>query len=177
MSEPGQTGLLQRAADGDGDAARRLIDETGPVIYGYVFVRVGGNQAVAEDIVQDTFLEAIRSAESFRGESALSTWMCTIARRRLARHYEQERRHEQARSRLSVVSPAVTGPIEVDEQDLVARALGALSAVHRQVLVLKYLDDLTVAAIAEQLGRTRVQVQSLLQRARAALKEQLEVAT
>ena len=45
--------------------------------------------------------------------------------------------------------------------------------MHRQVLVLKYLDDRSVEQIAEELGRTRVQVQSMLQRARAGLREEL----
>jgi len=50
------------------------------------------------------------------------------------------------------------------------RALGRLSVVHRQVLVLKYLDDWTVGQIAREIGRTEVQVQSLLQRARDGLR-------
>ena len=65
---------------------------------------------------------------------------------------------------------------EVAERDAVIRALGRLSADHRQVLVLKYLDGLPVMDIAEQIGRSRVQVQSLLQRARDALRVELEAA-
>src|SRR5205823_2137128 len=84
--------LLAGAAEGRGDAVRTLLDEAGPVVYGFVFARVGGQADVAEDIVQDTFVEAMRSASGFRGEAALTTWLCTIARRRLARHYDRERR-------------------------------------------------------------------------------------
>lgn len=165
--------LLLRAAAGDRDAVRRLLDEAGPVVYGFVFARLGGKAAVAEDIVQETFLEAVRSARGFRGEAALTTWLCTIARRRLARHYEGERRQEVARSSLSVV-PDDAEPMSFDDRDVIVRALGSLSALHRQVLVLKYLDDRSVGEIASELGRTRVQVQSLLQRARDGLRRQLE---
>ena len=56
------------------------------------------------------------------------------------------------------------------------RALGRLSPDHRQVLVLRYLDGLPVGDVAERLGRSRVQVQSLLQRARNALRVELEAA-
>jgi RNA polymerase sigma factor (sigma-70 family) len=52
-------------------------------------------------------------------------------------------------------------------------ALGRLPVLHRQVLVLKYLDGRSVEEIAEELGRGRVQVQSLLQRARHGLRRQL----
>lgn len=170
--------LLLQAAAGERDAVRRLLDEAGPVVYGFVFARVGGNAGVAEDIVQETFVEAVRSAAGFRGDSALTTWLCTIARRRLARHYEGERRQDVARSSLTLVadgSGAEPGRAhEVDDRDALVRALGALSALHRQVLVLKYLDDRSVGEIADELGRSRVQVQSLLQRARDSLRRQLE---
>src|SRR5687767_13133135 len=88
--------LLQRAADGDHDAARQLVDEAGPVVFGFVLARVGGDRSVADDLVQDTFVEALRGAATFRGDSAVSTWMCAIARRRVARWYEAERRRDAA---------------------------------------------------------------------------------
>ena len=166
--------LLLRASAGDRDAVRHLLDDIGPVLYGFVFARVGGNAAVAEDIVQETLLEAVRSAAGFRGDAALTTWLCTIARRRLARHYEGERRQEVARSSLSLVRTEGGAATTVDDRDALVRALGALSALHRQVLVLKYLDDRSVGEIAIELGRTRVQVQSLLQRAREGLRRHLE---
>lgn len=172
-------GWLRAAATGDPAAVRRLLDEAGPVLYGYVFARVGGDEEAAADIVQDTFLEAMRSASSFRGDSAVTTWLCSIASRRLARHYEAERRQSEARRGLAAVpDPDVVEESDlVAERDLVVRALGRLSVVHRQVLVMKYLDGRAVAEIASELDRTRVQVQSLLQRARDALRAELEVAT
>ena len=163
--------LLARAAAGEQAAVRELLDSVGPVVYGYVYARVGGNDTVAEDVVQETFVEAVRSAATFRGESALSTWMCTIARRRLARHFEHERRQEVARRGLTVV-PAEDMP-SFEDRDEVVRALGRLTPLHRQVLVLKYLDQRSVEEIAQELGRTAVQVQSLLQRARDGLRREL----
>ena len=171
--------LLTSAAAGDPSAVRRLLDETGPTVYGFVFARVGGDETVAEDVVQETFLEAVKSAASFRGDAALSTWLCAIARRRVARHFETERRRAVAESGLHLVTGVddatgqTTEDVVADREEVIA-ALGALSPLHRQVLVLKYLDGLTVVAIAEEVRRTRVQVQSLLQRARHALKTELE---
>lgn len=173
--------LLLGAVGGDAAAVRRVLDEAGPVVFGYVLARVGGDRAAADDIVQDTFVEAMRSAHTFRGESALATWLCAIARRRVARHFEAERRQSQARAELEPVAsggPAGAGAdlvLEVDDQDELVRALGRLPVLHRQVLVLKYLDGLAVSEIAADLGRTAVQVQSLLQRARDGLRRQLQV--
>jgi RNA polymerase sigma-70 factor (ECF subfamily) len=167
--------LLRAAAAGEPAAVRELLDTVGPVVYGFVFARVGGDEAAAEDIVQETFVEAIRSAATFRGDAALSSWCCAIARRRLARHYESERRAAVVRSGLHAVPAAVpAATADVERRDEMVRALGRLPSLHRQVLVLKYLDDLSVAEIAGQLGRTPVQVQSLLQRARDGLRGELE---
>jgi RNA polymerase sigma-70 factor (ECF subfamily) len=172
---------LVRAAAGDPEAVRLLLDTAGPVVYGYVIARVGGRRSVADDLVQDTFLEAMRSAHTFRGESLVTTWLCAIARRRIARHFEAERRHAVADGELARDAAPWrpgSGSLDdeaavVDQRDEVVRALGRLPVLHRQVLVRKYLDDCPVAEIADELGRTTVQVQSLLQRARTALRREL----
>jgi RNA polymerase sigma-70 factor (ECF subfamily) len=62
---------------------------------------------------------------------------------------------------------------EVDRRDEVLAALARLPVLHRQVLVLKYLDGCSVEEISEALGKSRVQCQSLLQRAREGLRREL----
>lgn len=178
--DSGERELLLAATGAEPAAVRWLLDEVAPVVYGFVFPRVGGDQAAAEDILQETLLEAVRSAGGFRAESALSTWMCTIARRRLARHYEAERRSELTRQSLQLVKAASSAEesaaeADYERQDEVVRALGQLPALQRQVLVLKYIEDLSVQEIAVQVKKSRVQVQSLLQRGREGLRRQLTV--
>lgn len=170
--------LLARVAAGEPAAVRQLLDGPGAILYGFVFARVGGDAAVTEDIVQETLMEAVKGAKGFRGDAALSTWLCAIARRRLARHYEKERKQEVARSGLALVEPDDSAEddslAELVDRDVVVRALGRLPVLHRQVLVLKYLDDKSVAEVAKEVGRSTVQVQSLLQRARDGLRRELE---
>jgi RNA polymerase sigma-70 factor (ECF subfamily) len=166
--------LLAAAAGGDTAAVRAFLDAVGPSVYGFVFARVGGDEAAAEDLVQETLVEAIRSAHTFRGESALRTWVCAIARRRLARHYEAERRQAVAESGLTLLGAWQGTDTDLERRDEIVRALGRLPVLHRQVLVRKYLDDWSVADIAAELARTAVQIQSLLQRARDGLRRELE---
>ncbi len=171
-----EAALLTKAAAGNAAAVRALLDGYGPALYGFLYARVGGHSSVAEDLLQETLIEAVRSASTFRGESSLKTWLCAIGRRRLSRHYEAERRAAVARAGLALVrdtDSAFDPSAEVERRDEITRALGALPPLHRQVLVLKYLDDRSVEEIAEELGRSRIQVQSLLQRARAGLREEL----
>ena len=165
---------LRAAASGDPRAVRWLLDDVAPTVFGFLYARVGGDRPVAEDLLQETLLEVVRSAADFRGDSAVTTWMCAIARRRLARHYEHERKVAVTESRLRLVVPEQPDDEGVERRDEVTRALGRLSPLHRQVLVLKYLDEQPVQQIAEQLGRTAVQVQSLLQRGREGLRRELE---
>ncbi len=170
---PDDVAMLAGAAAGELGAVRTLIDTCGPTVYGFLFARLGGDAPTAEDLLQDTFIEGMRSAHTFRGDASVRTWLCAIARRRLARHWEAERKAELARSGLV----AVGAPPEADSierRDEIIRALGRLSAPHRQVLVMKYLDELSVEKIAKELGRTPVQIQSLLQRARAGLRREIE---
>lgn len=173
--ERSEADALQAAAAGDAAAVRWLLDEVAPVVHGFVYARVGGDASVAEDLLQETVIEAVRSAAGFRGDAQLSTWMCAIARRRLARHYEAERRAEVGRSRLQLVTESTLDESleQAEQREEVARALGRLPALHRQVLVLKYLDGLSVEEVAAHVGRSRVQVQSLLQRAREGLRREL----
>lgn len=164
---------LRAAASGDPRAVRWLLDDVAPTVFGFLYARVGGDRPVAEDLLQETLLEVVRCAGDYRGDAAVTTWMCAIARRRLARHYEQERKTAVTESRLRLVVPQQPEGEELERRDEVTRALGRLPALHRQVLVLKYLDEQSVQQIAEQLGRTPVQVQSLLQRAREGLRREL----
>lgn len=172
----GEADLLRRAAAGEPAAVRTLLDSTGPVVYGFVYARLGGDEAAAEDVVQDTYTEAVRSAATFRGDAALTTWLCAIARRRLLRHWEAERRQAAAEAGLRVVTADEADDAAestIEQRDEIIRALGTLPASQRQVLVLKYLDNRSVADIAAELGRTPVQVQSLLQRGRETLRRAL----
>lgn len=168
-----------RALSGEPDAARWLIDETGPLVYGFIYARVGGRQDVAEDLVQATYLEAMRSAQTFRGEAALGTWLCSIARRQVARYFKGERRRAILQSRLRLVEVEAESEEEsreesLAESDALIGGLGRLPPLQRQALVLKYLEGLSVDEIASELSRSSVQVQSLLQRARAGLRRALE---
>jgi RNA polymerase sigma-70 factor (ECF subfamily) len=164
---------LRAAAAGDPVAVRWLLDDVAPTVFGFLYARLGGDRAAAEDLLQETLLEVVRSAAEFRGDAAVTTWMCVIARRRLARHYERERKATVAQSRLRLVTEEASAAADIERRDEVTRALGRLPVLHRQVLVLKYLDQLAVQDIADQLGKTSVQVQSLLQRAREALRREL----
>src|SRR5438067_7233346 len=130
-SRSSEAELLVRAAAGKPAAVRALLDGFGPAVYGFVYARVGGHVQVAEDLLQETLIEAVRSASTFRGDSSLRTWLCAIARRRLGRHYESERRAAVLQAGLAVVRAEHDEGGDVERRDQVTRALGSLPPLHR----------------------------------------------
>jgi len=145
-------------------------------LYGFAFRLMRGDPQTAADVFQDTWLDAISHIEQFdpkRGE--LRSWLFGIARRRVALHWRQRL----ARSGTDVVShsgipvEALDGAVVPDdvlehlEQAAVVQAsLLALPPERRQVLLEKYVEELSVAQISARTGKSPKAVESLLSRAR-----------
>ena len=172
--ERDEIAILHDATAGEPVAVRILLDVHMPTVYGFVFARVGGRTKVADEITQETLEQAVRSSPTFRGESSLATWLCTIARKKLARYYDHERRREDSPRASSSVDDAGDETSSSGRRDEVVRALGTLLASQRQALVLTYLDHLSVEQVATEMGITLVQVQTMLQRGRDALMKELD---
>lgn len=125
-----------------------------------------GNESTAQDLVQDTFVEALRSAHRFRGQSSLYTWLHSILLN-LARHHWRDNQRlvidgELAtRNELISEEPASAGDSEYASTQL-ARAMRRLSGPHREVLVLRYYEHMKIQDIAHRLGVSEGTVKSRL---------------
>jgi RNA polymerase sigma-70 factor, ECF subfamily len=159
----------------DERAFRAWYERALPRVYGVVFDRCGGDRALAEEITQEAFVEAVRNRERFEGRSDPVTWVTSIARHKVADHHRRAARDERRRLRLlsgtAADEEAAWGRFETRED--VARALGLLTAGQREVLCLRYLDDLSVAVIAATIGRSESATESLLSRGRESLRRTL----
>ncbi|HEX9105163.1 MAG TPA: sigma-70 family RNA polymerase sigma factor [Polyangia bacterium] len=160
---------LARAQMGDRDAFRALYERYADVVYAFVR-RMLGDDAAAEDALQDTFLRVARSLPSFNsgGPAALSTWILTIARRAAL---TPRRPPPMAPAREPEVAPV---PVELaTTRRRLEDALGALSPEQRAVFVLRELSQLSYDEIAVAVGVDVGTVRSRLHRARAALQASL----
>ena len=108
-----------------------------------------GDHALAEDVVQETFVAAHKGISAFRGEAEPSTWLYRIALRVSARLREKARR--QRGSVLREEDAQARGGSGDDVEEML-RALDALSEKHRVVLSLMNLRELSVAHVAAVLG-------------------------
>lgn len=69
----------------------QLVDHHGDYLFRYAFIRVR-EEGLSEDLVQETFLAAVRSAESFKGESSERTWLTAILRNKIIDHFRKSSR-------------------------------------------------------------------------------------
>lgn len=157
----------------DEAAFRDWYDDALPRVYRYLFHRCGRNSDIAEELTQQTFVEAIRSQSHFTEGDSVS-WLIGIARHRLIDHFRGLERREKGFLRLLVRElPQVTWLGSVDTDDALAAALARLPAAQRAAVVLRYSDDLSVREVARLLGRSEGAVESLLSRGRDALRRSL----
>ena len=144
-------------------------------VYGYLFPRCGGDIALAEELTQETFIQAIDRRSTFEGRSSDITWLCSIARNRLADHYRRLDREERRRLRLvvrEIPAAASEPPVSAveDREELIA-ALRDLPALQRAAVVLCYIDGLSVHEASNVLDRSESATESLLSRARERLRD------
>jgi len=177
--------LLRRVAQGDADALRRLYEATVDGVYVFVLYRVGKDKAIAEDVVQETFLCALdRYTEFDARRGSLRAWLCQLSKNVARKQLRHAKRSEELemwdrvdRALLSALE-GMDQELLVDEvlvrretQDLVHAAMCQLSDAHRHALERKYLEGLSIERLAGELGLTEEAAKSLLARARRAFKE------
>lgn len=162
-----------RAAFEDEAAFSAWYERTLPRVYAFLASRCGGPGALAEELTQQTFVEAVRRRDSFDGRSDVVTWLCAIGRHKLADHFRQLEREERRRLRL-VAAPSIENQVEpwraAERRQAIEAGLARLPAAQRAALVFRYLDGLSVREVADVLGRSESAAESLLARARESFE-------
>jgi RNA polymerase sigma-70 factor (ECF subfamily) len=156
----------------DETAFREWYDLVLPRVYRFLLARCAGDVALAEELTQQTFIEAIRRRDQYDGRADVVTWLCAIGRNKLVDHHRRLGRERRRQQRLVSVWTDVEGDSSagLDERDAIKAALAELTAEHRLVLVLRHLDELPVNEIARLIGRSYRATDSLLFRARDAFR-------
>jgi len=151
---------------------RDWYDATLPRIYRYLAARCAGDDALAEELTQQTFVEAIRQRDRFDGRSDVVTWMCAIGRNKLVDHYRRHGRDVRRNERLISDYPQATdAPWRAAEtRDAVETAMAQLPSDQRIALLFRYLDGLSVRDVAQALGRSEKATESLLARGRESFR-------
>ena len=163
----------------DQQAWSETYDRYVTVSYSFIVHLVAGDRVLAEELHQETWLTAMSAIEQFApGRGEFRSWLFGIAKKRVTLHFRQatsrrvqgfhEERDRQAVSAGDLLPLDVIE--EVERADAVRAALFDMDTSAREVLVNKYVDSLSVAEIAERVGKSPKAVESMLTRARQRLR-------
>lgn len=165
--------LREAVLAGSQAAWRALYERHFAALYGYAFHRAGRDEHRTDEVVQETWLVAVRRIADFdpcRG--AFEGWLKGIADHVLHNQRRRWLRDRSTDGRAPVERPGPGADTGAETRELLALALTALPASYQAVLQAKYQEQLTVREIADRLGHTSKAVESLLSRARAAFRQQ-----
>lgn len=173
---PTDSALIERWKQGDSRAATLLVERHAEALARYAASL--GEWDEVEELVQDTFVRAFGSLDQFRGESALRTWLFTIARRLIL-----DRRRAERRTRVMV--PADEGSVTTDVTPLdimlaeeagerMRTAVERLSATQREVFTLRVNEGMSYTDIARVVGTTEGAARVHYHNAMKAVKGYLE---
>jgi RNA polymerase sigma-70 factor, ECF subfamily len=190
LDEPEQLAVAAGLREGRREAWARLYDAYSLDVWRYVARLMGSDSAAVADAVQETFLEAARSAARFDpARGTLWTWLTGIAHHRAAAHWRQterianlrklvESRAAEIRHLLDAAESNVDSPLETWQHnelaELVRSALADLPADYAALLTAKYLDDRSLAELSAQSGGSIEAVKSKLARARREFRAKFE---
>jgi RNA polymerase sigma-70 factor, ECF subfamily len=176
--------LLTAARVGDTGALETLLVRYQPHLYRFS-LRMCGNTEDAGDVMQESLISMARSLRDFRGDSSVSSWLYTIARRFCIK---KRRRSKFAPAREESLDVPGTGAVErladpapspeehATNRELaiaLTHAIDALDQSYREVLVLRDVEGLSAPEVAKILGVSVDTVKSRLHRARVAVRQKL----
>lgn len=167
-----ETVLVLRCQAGDEDAFGELVDRYGPRLR-YYLRKLLGEIDSAEDLLQDVWLDVIKSVARLAQPAAFSTWIYRIARDRAYRELRR-RRHRPMEDLEPAADPRNDEKFSPEDAERIHDSLNQLAPEHREVLVLRFLEEMHYDQIAQIINCQPGTVKSRIFYAKAALKRILE---
>lgn len=164
--------LVSRARAGDQDAFRALYQRTVGRVYA-ACLRLTADPALAEELTQDVFVRVWRRLDTFRGDSAFTTWLHRVAVNQVCSDRRAEGRRARRTAMLGLDRPEHAAPLPDQAIDL-EHAIASLPPGARQAFVLHDVEGYSHEEIARMNGRTPGTIKAQLFRARRLLREWLE---
>jgi RNA polymerase sigma-70 factor, ECF subfamily len=178
VEDAGFDARLRAAQGGDGHAWASLYHEVAPLVVGYLRAQ---RLADPEDVAGEVLLDVVRGLDHFEGDAGrFRSWVLTIAHHRLLDARRREARRPRLAASASGLEPVATSRDDVEAEtlsllglDALRPALGALTEDQRSVLLLRTVDDRSIAEVAALLGKRPSAIKMLQHRAADALRRAL----
>jgi RNA polymerase sigma-70 factor (ECF subfamily) len=170
--------LIQKIAERDLDAFRKLVERHKAFVYTTCCHLIGNHQQ-AEEASQDVFFQIYRSASAFRHRSKVSTWLYRISVNRSLNVIRRNKRSRWIKSLSGEETAGIPGEEPVDRlerkemRDIIQTAVDSLPEKQRTAFVLNKYEGLSPKEIAEVLGISTNAVEARLHRAKLNLQKRL----
>ena len=167
-----ERGIRDAVAAGDDRAWQALYNAEFAPLEAYVLWRCGSMRDLSNDVLQETWMTAVRRIRRFDPErGSAHQWLCGIAANVLRNALRSRRRGTRFEPLNGDETVADSTVADRERAQRIAMALAVVSDRHEAVLRMKYLDRMSMADIGAATGETEKAVESLLTRARAAFRE------
>src|ERR1700687_460459 len=163
--------LVSRLRLGDADAANEFFDRYAARVRRFIAQSLGAEKSEADDLLQETFIALAEALPFFRGDSSLFTFACAIAHRKVLSFVRTNARRARPLRAAAIAEPEPRHDIGSHRE--FNSALIQLKPEYREALVLKYVEEISVAEIARVLALSEHAVESPLARARKLLRKHL----
>lgn len=167
---------MKKVLAGEKGAVTKLYKEYVPAVRRYVVGKLANKQDV-EEVVQDTFMSILDSLPLYRGDASPKTWMLSIARHEVLDYYRKRYVRKVVEKTLplfeEVVGELTSPEFEMKKQQIkidFRRAYKSLSQEYQDILSYRYELGMSVKEVAHKMRMTFKATESLLYRARIALK-------
>jgi len=164
--------VLDAARVGDGEAHARLYELFAPLVY-TLGRRMLASPALAEDVLQETFVEVLGKIDSYRGDAGFGFWVRRIAVNKCLMHLRSSWVSRRSSEELPEISDIDRGVEQLERRAALEVALVQLSPMARAVVWLHDVEGYTHREIAESMGKTTSFSKSQLARAHERLRELL----
>jgi RNA polymerase sigma-70 factor (ECF subfamily) len=179
VSAEEERSLIERMRAGDERAFQWFAEHYAPALYRFASERVRHEPELVRDVVQTALCRFMEKLDSYRGESAIFTWLCAVCRNEIAGHFRRANRagteFDDASERESdIAQNPETGLLARENEQMVHLSLDAMPPRYARILEWKYVDGLSVREIAQRLDVSEKATESLLTRARTAFRATFE---
>lgn len=155
-----------------------IYQEYGQLVYRFL-VSITKDPQLAEELTQETFYQALKSADKFKGEAKVSTWLCQIAKNLWLQHLEKRTRQPES----ELLDPSLMDPHEGPAQQLLTaeNKVALFSAIHqlnetnKEVVLLRINGDFSFKEIGEIFGKSENWARVTFYRAKQKIIERMNI--
>jgi RNA polymerase sigma-70 factor (ECF subfamily) len=165
--------LLLRCQIGDRDALAELIDRYSRPLR-YFINRLLGSNEMAEDVFQDTWLTVIRRIQSLKEVDAFPTWLYRIARNKVYQRLRKRKNLSELNENITVPNDDDSDVFSLEDAAELHKCLEKLRPEHKEVLMLRFLGQMSYEGISQVINRSVGTVRSRIHYAKCALRKEME---